>query len=330
MRFPILGRPSDRTGSLQVAVCAACLAFTACAAKPDHGYQGYAEGEFVLVASPYAGELTALHVQRGAQVAAGAPLFELERDQDLAAQREAQHKVASAQAQVKNLAAARRPLERKAAEEDVAQAEAAVALSRRELQRAEKLIGEGFVSQARVDEARSTYERDMARLAQAQAQARLYGQSIGRNEEVAVAQAQVEAARAALDQTRWRVEQKAQEAPQAGLVYDTFFVQGEWVPAGRPVVSLLPPANIKVRFFVPETAVGAIKVGQRITVSCDGCGAPIPATVSYVSAQPEYTPPVIYSRQERAKLVFLLEARPDPDQATRLKPGQPVDVRLQP
>ena len=140
--------------------------------------------------------------------------------------------------------------------------------------------------------------------------------------------AQLEAARAQLAQTNWRVEQKSQDAPQAGLVYDTFFVQGEWVPAGRPVVSLLPPGNIKLRFFVPETAVGAIKVGQHVTVSCDGCGTPIPATVSYVSPQPEYTPPVIYSREERAKLVFLIEARPDATQATRLKPGQPVDVKL--
>jgi HlyD family secretion protein len=102
------------------------------------------------------------------------------------------------------------------------------------------------------------------------------------------------------------------------------------VPAGRPVASLLPPGNIKLRFYVPEPEVGSIHVGQRIAATCDGCGAAIPGAIAYVSPQPEYTPPVIYSRQERAKLVFLVEARPDAGQAQRLKPGQPLDVRVRP
>jgi HlyD family secretion protein len=112
------------------------------------------------------------------------------------------------------------------------------------------------------------------------------------------------------------------------LIYDTFFVEGEWVPAGRPVVSLLPPGNIKLRFYVPEAVVGGLRVGQAVKVSCDGCGAPLAAAVSYVSPAAEFTPPIIYSRETRAKLVFLVEARPEAKDATRLKPGQPVDVSL--
>jgi HlyD family secretion protein len=94
------------------------------------------------------------------------------------------------------------------------------------------------------------------------------------------------------------------------------------------VVSLLPPQNIKLRFFLPEEKLGTVKAGQAVSVSCDGCGAPIPARISYIATGPEYTPPILYSKDSRAKLVFLIEARPSPADAERLHPGQPVDVRL--
>jgi HlyD family secretion protein len=115
-------------------------------------------------------------------------------------------------------------------------------------------------------------------------------------------------------------------APRDGQVTDTLYVQGEWVPAGSPVVALLPPANIKVRFFVPEKILGSVKTGQAVSVRCDGCEKPISAHISYISPQAEYTPPVIYSRENRAKLVFLVEARPAPVEAAELHPGQPVEV----
>jgi HlyD family secretion protein len=85
---------------------------------------------------------------------------------------------------------------------------------------------------------------------------------------------------------------------------------------------------VKLRFFVPETVVGSLKVGQPVIARCDGCGSPIEAKVSFVSRQPEYTPPVIYSREQRAKLVFLIEAKPEPASAVLLHPGQPLDVEL--
>jgi HlyD family secretion protein len=298
-------------------------------AKPDaSGYQGYAEGEFVLVAAPFAGQLLRLQVQRGQQVDADAPLFELEQDAERAGQREAKAQVDSARAQTENLMAAQRPQERERALAAVEEARAALELSNRERTRLEQLYAKGFVSEAGLDSIRSRNERDRAALEQAQAQAALTAQSVGRQQEVSAARASVEVARATLSQREWALAQKSQQAPVGGLVYDTFFVAGEWVPAGRPVVSLLPPGNIKLRFYVPEPEVGGVRIGQRVSVTCDGCGAPIPATVTYVSVRPEYTPPVIYSRQERAKLVFLVEARPDADQAQRLKPGQPVDVRI--
>jgi HlyD family secretion protein len=149
-----------------------------------------------------------------------------------------------------------------------------------------------------------------------------------RPDEIRAAQAASAAAREALAQAEWRLEQKSVRAPREGRVTDTLYVEGEWVPAGSPVVTLLPPAHIKVRFFVQERILGSVRVGQSVSVRCDGCGEPIAAQVSYISPQAEYTPPVIYSRENRAKLVFLVEARPAPAEAARLHPGQPVEVRL--
>ena len=120
--------------------------------------------------------------------------------------------------------------------------------------------------------------------------------------------------------------QRKQSAPQDGLVFDTLYRQGEWVAADRPVVALLPPQNVKLRVFVPETQVGAIKLSQSVHVTVDGVGGSRVGKVSFISPQAEYTPPVIYSQESRGKLVFLVEAVFDPETAAQLHPGQPVDV----
>ncbi|MBV9914038.1 MAG: HlyD family secretion protein, partial [Sinobacteraceae bacterium] len=98
--------------------------------------------------------------------------------------------------------------------------------------------------------------------------------------------------------------------------------------SGTPVVRLLPPGNIKIRFFVPENLLGSIRLGSRVALSCDGCSQDISADITYVSADAEYTPPIIYSNETRGKLVFMIEAHPASTDATRLHPGQPVSVRL--
>jgi HlyD family secretion protein len=150
----------------------------------------------------------------------------------------------------------------------------------------------------------------------------------GRAEQVRAQFEQVEAAKAALAQASWRVEQKSVSAPAGGVIYDTLYREGEWVQAGSPVVSLLPPANIKVRFFVPEPVLGALAIGRQVRLRCDGCAGGIGATLTYLSSQAEYTPPVIYSNETRSKLVFMVEAHPRPEDAARLHPGQPLVVQL--
>lgn len=307
-----------------------CLAFVlvACSNEGPRSFQGYAEGEYVRVAAPFAGTLEVLAVKRGAQVKAGDSLFNLEQENEAAARREARERLKNAESQLANLRKSKRPSEIEAVRAQLAQAEAAAQFSATQLRRAEELVSQNFVTQDRVDEARATHDRDIQRVAELKAQLATV-RLAARPDEIKAAEHNVEAAKAALAQAEWKLDQKSVKAPVAGLVQDTYFVQGEWVNANQPVVSLLPPQNIKARFFVPERELGAIRLGQKLALACDGCPAQIPAIVSFISPQAEYTPPVIYSQKERAKLVFLVEARPSPEDAMKLHPGQPLEVRFQ-
>jgi HlyD family secretion protein len=309
-------------------ICIASIALLAagCGEPKTVAYQGYVEGEYVLVASAYAGSLQSLNVARGQTIESGAALYTLEQGNESAEKHEAEERLRAAQAKLENLRKGQRAPELEALTAEAEQAEAARKLSASQLARNQQLFESGFISSAGLDEAKANLARDRARAEQAQAQIRVAKQSVGRAGELAAAQAEIDAAKAVVAQADWKLAQKAQRAPQAGLVQDTFFVQGEWVPAGKPVVSLLPPANIKLRFFVPETVIGQLHTGQSVKVSCDGCGGPVAATISYISPKSEFTPPVIYSRESRAKLVFMIEATPGVADATKLKPGQPVDV----
>lgn len=296
-----------------------------CAESGSSAYQGYAEGEFVRVGVPFAGVLTNLAVARGGQVQAGDPLFVLEQENEAAERAEAEDRVKRAEAQLENLKKGKRVPELEAIAAQKAEAQAALRLAEAQLERQERLAASGFISRDALDQVRSAVAREGARVAEYDAQLRT-ARLTAREDEIRAAEFEVAAARAALAQAAWRLSQKSASAPASALVHDTLYVQGEWVPAGAPVISLLPPSNIKVRFFVPERDVGRIRVGDEVLVSCDGCPEPVSAPITYVSPQAEYTPPVIYSRETRAKLVFLVEARPAAADAVRLKPGQPVDV----
>jgi HlyD family secretion protein len=305
---------------------ACVLALAACEGAPPAGYPGYVEGEFVRVASPLAGTLENLAVARGEEVAKDAPLFTLENDQERAAQAEAQARVRQAEATLANLQKARRPPEIAAVRAQLAQAQAALRQSEADLVRTEKLVADKFISPQQRDQAQAARDRDRARVAELTEQVRIANLP-ARSDEIAAAQAEANAARDALAQAQWRVAQKAQAAPVAGRVTDTLYRPGEFVPAGAPVVALLPPGNVKVRFFVPETIVGTLRIGDAVVVRCDGCGGDIPARLRFIATQAEFTPPVIYSRENRAHLVFLVEAWPDtPNPA--LHPGLPVEVAL--
>lgn len=296
-----------------------------CAPPAPSGWSGYAEGDYVLVAAPVAGTLKVLAVQAGQAVLQGAALFTLEAGADIAALAEAQARLDSAQAQAHNTDSGRRSQELAVTRAQLAQAQAQATLADAELARQQLLLAQGFVSAARLDEARAVAAQARARLAELTA-AVAAAQLPARPDERLAARAQAGAASAVLAQSAWRLQQKTQATPVAATVADTFFRAGEFVPAGQPVVSLLPAGAVKARFFVPETEVATLHPGDRLVLRCDGCATPLAARVSFVATRAEYTPPIIYSNTQRSRLVFMVEARPEPADAARLRPGQPLDV----
>ena len=310
-----------------LAASAAALALAACGKPESTALQGYVEGEFVRVAAPFAGTLVSLDVSRGASVQDGAALFTLESEREDAARREATERVRKAEAQLEDLRKGRRPTEIEAVRAQLAQAEVTAAFSEKERVRAQGLVEKGFISANRFDEAKAAADRDRSRVVELQNELGT-ARAGARPDEIRAAEFEAAAARESLAQADWSLRQKSVSATVSGRVTDTLFARGDWVPSGAPVVSLLPPTNVKVRFFVPEPRLGSVSIGQKVSIACDGC-APTEATVSFIAPQAEYTPPVIYSKESRAKLVFLVEARPAAQDAARLHPGQPVDVTLQ-
>ena len=302
-------------------------ALAACSRDESGRVQGYVEGEFVYIASPYAGQLETLAVQRGAQVKTGDPLFSLENGAEKAVRDEAERKVTQSRATLEDVKKGKRPAEIESMEAQFQQARAALALAEKELLRQQELYKSGASAAQDLDRARSTRDQDRQRVSQLEAD--LATARLGsRDDQVAAAEAALRAQEAALAKADWDLAQKRQSAPVEGLVFDTLYQQGEWVAAGRPVVVLLPPPNIKVRAFVSEAKVGAIHPGDSVRVSVDGAGDTFAGKVTYISPQAEYTPPVIYSRETRTKLVFMVEARFDSATAAKLHPGQPVEVQF--
>jgi HlyD family secretion protein len=310
-----------KTGLFALAV----LAFAGCNRRENSTYQGYLEGEFVYLSAPLAGRLDKLAVQKGATVTAGTPLFTLEQGAELAKLREAAERSRQAQARLADLRKGQRPSELAALEARLAQARATAEQAARDFARATKLHESQVSNDEDFDRARLNQETSAKLVTELAAQ--LDTAQLGaRPDAIAAGEADAAAAQAALDQAGWSVAQKTQTAPRGGLVYDTLYREGEFVAAAAPVLALLPPENIKVRFFVAEAEYGRLKAGDTVKVTIAGHAAPLNARVSYLSPQPEYTPPVLYNRENRSKLVFMVEATFAPDDARDLHPGQPVEV----
>jgi HlyD family secretion protein len=309
------------------AIAASMLLACACSREPANTYQGYVEGEFVYMASSQPGQLTNLAVQRGEAVAANAALFALESQNEADAVRQAEQQLQAAQSQRNDLLTGKRAPEVAVTQAQLQQARADADRLARQLQRDEEQFKAGGIPRGQLDDSRANAAAAQAHVHEVEAQLQV-ARLPGREQQVKAQAAQVEAARAALAQAQWKLDQKSVRAPKAGLVYDTMYRLGEWVPAGSAVVRMLPPENVKVRFFVPETLVGSLDAGRKVSIHCDGCAGDVAASITFISPEAEYTPPNIYSNDTRAKLVFMVEARPAPADAGKLRPGQPVVVRL--
>ncbi len=327
-RNPPSRAPRSRRRTCALFLTATLFAPT-CSHAPSDRVQGYVEGEFVYIASPLAGELEQLAVQRGAQVKNGDLLFALECTSETATRDEAERRLGQARANLEDAKKGKRPTEIESLEAQLDQSRAALALATLELKRQEILAKTGATPSADLDRARSAHDQVLGRVAELDAD--LKTARLGsRVDLIESAEQEMKARAAALARAEWDLAQKRQSATQDGAVFDTLYRAGEWVAAGKPVVVLLPPPNIKVRVFAKQALVATIHQGDPVRVFVDGVAEPYVGRVTFISPQVEYTPPVIFSKESREKLVVMVEARFDDATAAQLHPGQPVDVAFGP
>lgn len=294
------------------------------------GFQGYVEADYIRVGPVLQGLLTERPVMRGDRVEAGALLFAQDAGADRASRDEAAARIAEAEARLANLEAAARPTEIAQAEAQLEEQRALLARAGIDLRRAEELATRAVVTRQALDQARAEFGATAARTAAAEARLAQLRLSLGRQTEIAAQRAVLAQARAQLAQAEWRLAQRRVVAPVAALVNEVYSWPGETLNAGTPVVSLLPPGNVLVRFFVPEAALPGLRQGTAVAIACDACPPGLQGAVSFVSPQAEYTPPVIFSEATRGKLSYLIEARPHGAEPGLLKPGQPVTIRVLP
>lgn len=306
---------------------AAALLTSGCGRKPTNVYQGYIEGKFVYVAAPVSGRLEHLAVARGETIAAGSPLFNLDHEPEASAQRQAQKLMSVAESRLADLEQGKRPEEIAVTRAQLAEALAAKQEAGSILASDEAQFRAGGIAQTELIHAQGTLDSSNARVQELESELAVDALP-ARAQQIRAQADQVASDRAALAQTAWSLQQKDVSSPRQGLVFDTLYREGEWVAAGNPIVQILPPENVELRFFVPESIVGKLRMGQSIRVQCDGCPPNLQASIHFISPQTEYTPPVIYSNENRAKLVFLVIAQPSAQEAQALHPGQPIGVTL--
>ncbi|MCF1504648.1 HlyD family efflux transporter periplasmic adaptor subunit [Afifella sp. H1R] len=310
-------------------VLAAVAALSACgrAGEADApSLQGYVEGDFVYAAPEIAGRIADIGVREGAQVEAGALLFTLDRQTIEAEFRQSEAELAAAEAELADRREGQRPVELSVIEAQIDKARASRDQAEKEFQRQQDLFQRGVIAKARLDQASETLSVAEAQLAEARRQKDV-ATLPARKAQIEAAERQVEAARAGVAQAKTKLAKTSVRAPEAGLIDDVYYRAGEVVAAGEPVLSLLPESERKIVFFVPEPQLAQLPHNAEIAISCDNCPAGLTAKVTRVSAEAEFTPPVIFSEKRRGKLLFRAEARPVGDTA-RLRVGQPVDVRL--
>ncbi len=263
---------------------------TGCNKDTNEGWLGYIEGEDALIAPPQPGWVTSLDVTRGQAVQPGDLLFTLDNVREEAARDNAKAAVTTAQATSK-------------------QTQADVQQNTKALERQQGLVKIGGTPQQAVEQAQDAAASAHARLEQNHSQE--------------------DSAKAQLASAEFNLSEREVRSKVAGRVEDTYFRAGEYANAGAPVVSILPPENVYVRFFVPEAALSGLSQGSRVHVGCDGCPPDLTATIAFIAQNSEFTPPIIYSVQNRSRLVFKVEAHIDnAAYRDKLRPGLPVDVHI--
>lgn len=266
-----------------------CLLMTACS-KKEEGYQGYIENYLRYMASNYSGVLNKLSVYYGDPVKQGQTLFMLDQWPEIGTYKESMAKLV-------------------ATETDIVKFTRQAELAKAKLERRKKLGIKKFADQEEIDDSDAQYVNLIGQLESAKANA---------NENIAQ-----------MDSANWSYHKKTIASSVNGTVFDIYYREGEFVPAGKPVLSVLAPQDIKIIFFIPQKELGKIRMHQPVIVTCDSCDNPIKANISFISPKAEFTPPIIYSNETKTKLVFMVEALTNYETSKKLHPGQPVMVKLQ-
>jgi len=314
----------------EVGILLTALAIFGCSEKELAYYQGYVEAEYVYLASSGQGVLKNLFVAKGQLVHQNEPVFQLDPNPEALQIEEMHYRIQQAKARTADMKKGERPSELAHIRSRLKKAQEALALAERDLHRRHNLYKRGgtdTISEEELDRFQTEVDIRQAEVSTIEAELKT-ARLGGRTDAVAATKSEVSILDASLNQLKWQLAEKQVKSPSGGTIQDILYRVGEFVPPGRPVLSLLPPENLKIRFFVPQSHLPGIQVGSAVRVNVDGVDSPIRANVSFISPEAEFTPPIIYSKALRTKLVFMIEAIPEIDTTSRLRVGQPVEVYL--
>jgi HlyD family secretion protein len=291
------------------------------AAPPS--WNGYAEDDYVYAAAASAGTIASMPVAEGQLVHKGDVLFVLETSQQQAQYDAARARADAAEATLANLKTGSRQEEIDVTKAQLMKAGADLSLAQQNLARTQDLFDRGLTPVATLDQGKASVKAAQAAVDQLTAQLKVQ-QLPARDAQQIAAEANVAAAKADAATARAALETRTVTAPADGRVGRLYYKAGEVVAVGAPVAALSGAGTMKVLLYVSEADRQQFTLGQQVAVSCDGCAAGLTASISRFASDPQFTPPIIYSRDERSRLSFLTEAVME--QQNAVLPGQPVSI----
>lgn len=304
-----------------------CFLLISCSKDNEQQIQGFIEGEYIYLASSVSGDLDELLVYRGNSVKTGEKLFVLDPLPQKAELEQAKYELKAAESNLNNLIQGSRSTILQSIQAEISQNHALLKFAKQTLARNQYLYKQGTIGKAQLDEAISNYKNALEKVNQLKAD--FEEAKLGAREHlITEQQSKVAAEKEKIKKLEWELSQKTMFSPLNARVFDTFFKEGEFVAAGQSVLAILAPRDIKLIFYLPEPLLNQFKIGDKVEFTCDGCKERTTAVIDYISPQAEYTPPVLYSRKSRDKLVYRIEAFISPQIAVRFNAGQPVDVYL--
>ena len=284
---------------------------------------GYVEGIYIEVAPIETARIIDIPVRLGDHVERDQIIASLEKQDATIAVENAEAALSQAKSSLANLEQGARPEKIASLKASLDAAELNRRQAQRDMERQKALLEKGSVAQSVFDTAQTAYDVAKAQVEEIRANL-AYTSLPARENEIEAAKAAVKQAEAALKSAQWKEQQRTLRASNTGTITDIIHEAGEMAGPQVPILSLLPDNGIKLKLYIPEESLSSIKLGANLAITCDSCGDGLTASISYISDGPEFTPPVIYSLENRQKLVYLIEARATPN--TALKPGQIVSA----